>query len=239
MIIAIIIALGGGTAVLADSANPGDFLYPVDQWVEGIQGRFMRSDEARAIWQARLGEERLKEYQALHSIDPANLTEEQAALLEQHRQEATERLQNRLKGIRNAQERLEAKLESATDDTVYQGVENALKRLEEIEARQEARIAEIERGIDFPKINAEAKRKFEEMRREHKAEMEKIREQIREQIDEWVEDLNPYQVPKNPVPEPEPLDDEAVVNDSSDSDNSEAGQNDRFGGFGRVMKDIF
>lgn len=239
MIIAILIALGGGTAALADSANPGDFLYPVDQWVEGIQGRFMRSDEAKAVWQARLGEERLKEYRVLHGINPADMTDKQVALLEQHRQEATERLQNRLKGIRNAQEQLEAKLEVATDDVVYQGVEKALGRLEEIEARQETRIAEIEEGIEFPKLDPEIKRRFEEMRREHQKRMEQIQEQIREHMDEWVEGLDPYAPPINPIPEPQPLVPDEIVSDNGNNTddtvvhtNDEPADDDDGNGFG-------
>ncbi|MEA1909871.1 MAG: hypothetical protein U9M89_02540, partial [Patescibacteria group bacterium] len=40
-IVAGVLALGSGTAVLADNANPGDALYGVDQKMEEFQERFM------------------------------------------------------------------------------------------------------------------------------------------------------------------------------------------------------
>jgi len=245
MIIAVIIALGGGTAALANTANPGDFLYPVDQWVEGVQGRFMRSDEAKAVWQARLGEERLAEFRALHSIDPSDWSEEDKALLEQHRQEATERLENRLQGIRNAQEQLEIKLESATDDATYQGVEKALGRLEEIEARQETRIAEIEDGINFPQLSPETKRRFQEARQEHQRMMQATREQIMKHLREALDSSDSSETERFEKPEPlfPPLiqvpddlmdsnntGDAGESNDGSNGGNSgEKQQNNRFG----------
>jgi len=68
MTILVIIALlvGGGTSVAAQSALPGDVLYPVKVNVnENVQGWFAVSSEAKATWNANRAENRLTEAEKL------------------------------------------------------------------------------------------------------------------------------------------------------------------------------
>jgi tetratricopeptide (TPR) repeat protein len=68
MPIALILALilGGGATFAAESALPGDTLYPVKVEVnENVRGWFAASDEAKAKWESELAERRLEEAEKL------------------------------------------------------------------------------------------------------------------------------------------------------------------------------
>lgn len=66
LIIALILALSGGTSAVAEKALPGDALYPVKISLnEPIVGLFSVSKEAKTTWQERLTERRLQEVDKL------------------------------------------------------------------------------------------------------------------------------------------------------------------------------
>ncbi len=66
LIIALILALSGGTSVVAENALPGDALYPVKISLnEPVVGLFSVSQEAKTAWQERLTERRLQEVDKL------------------------------------------------------------------------------------------------------------------------------------------------------------------------------
>lgn len=66
LIIALIIALSGGTSAVAERAIPGDALYPVKISInEPMAGLFAVSKESKTVWQERLAERRLEEVQKL------------------------------------------------------------------------------------------------------------------------------------------------------------------------------
>src|SRR5688572_1185033 len=50
-----------GTAVMANSAKPGDLLYPMDIWAESVSQRLVRDESAKAKLYASLGDERVTE----------------------------------------------------------------------------------------------------------------------------------------------------------------------------------
>lgn len=76
----LLLTLGGGTSYAAESALPGETLYPVKvRFNEPIAGFFTIGDKANAKWQARLAERRLGEAEYL-VLKGALDTETQAAL---------------------------------------------------------------------------------------------------------------------------------------------------------------
>lgn len=90
--IAIVIAaaLGGGTAVAAQSSLPGDALWNFKTTVnENVQGAFAQGDEAKANWDIEVASNRLTEAQQLASegkLSADNQTEIQANF-DQHAKE--------------------------------------------------------------------------------------------------------------------------------------------------------
>jgi hypothetical protein len=81
LIIALIVALSGGTSVVAEQALPGDALYSVKVSVnEPIAGLFSVSKEAKTTWQEKLVERRLEEAGKLAS--KGNLDEEKRSQIE-------------------------------------------------------------------------------------------------------------------------------------------------------------
>lgn len=68
LIIALILALSGGTSVVAENALPGDALYSVKISLnEPVVGLFAVSKESKATWQEKLAERRLQEVDKLVS----------------------------------------------------------------------------------------------------------------------------------------------------------------------------
>lgn len=68
LIIAIMLALTGGTSVIAENSVPGDALYTVKtSFNEPIAGLFAVGKESNAVWQERIVERRLEEIQKIVS----------------------------------------------------------------------------------------------------------------------------------------------------------------------------
>lgn len=61
------ILIGGGTALAADAAVPGEILYPLDRAIEMLQIRLNNSPQQRVALQLRFAEERVLEAQELAS----------------------------------------------------------------------------------------------------------------------------------------------------------------------------
>ncbi len=96
IIIAILLALGGGTSFAAQNALPGDALYPIKIHVtEQVQGLATLSDESKANWEAMLANRRLQEAEELAAKSKLN-AEARADLeanFETHANKAQERIQ--------------------------------------------------------------------------------------------------------------------------------------------------
>ncbi len=181
ILIAALIAFGGGTAALADSAKPGNFLYPVDQWVERFQERVTWSEEAKAALLTRFSEERLQELQSLLSVDPTQLKEKAQALWEQHREDATEHLAASIERANAVKDRFEEKLEGADEEdaTKFQKV---IDTMDEIIARREQRMEEVE-SKQFPGIGqVPLRQQVRAWLQKNKAEMDEVREQVKEEF---------------------------------------------------------
>lgn len=178
IIIAALIAFGGGTAVLADSAKPGDFLYPVDQWVERFQERVTWTQEAKAGLLARFSEERMAELQGLLAMDPEQMKEKIQARWEQHKEQAMQRLAESIERANTVRERFEEKLQNAGEEQQVQ-YQKVIDTMDEIVARREQKMEQVE-SREFPGVGQLPLRQIIRQRIENnEVQMQEIREQVR------------------------------------------------------------
>ena len=146
IIIAVLLASGAGTAVLADNAKPGDFLYPLDQYMERVQEKASMSESIRARFWARVSNERADELLALRKIDPADLSEEDKEVLEQHQEKAIERLAIGIERVEAIQTKFQEKMEATDNENTKTAFQKVLTNLETVKERREAHIEAIETG---------------------------------------------------------------------------------------------
>lgn len=144
IIMAAIIAIGGGTAVLADYAKPGDALYPMDQWVERMQEKMTFQEKSKAGLYARFSEERAEEMKALYELDPQSFTEKKLAMWEEHKQEALGRLAISIERAELIRNKFESKLGTAENASQAKAFEIVINRIDEIVTRRELKIEDFE-----------------------------------------------------------------------------------------------
>jgi hypothetical protein len=134
LIIGLLIALtaGGGVSVAAESAVPGDTLYPMKVSInEGVRGWVAVSDEAEAKWQTRLSERRLEEAEELAADGELSL--EKRERLENRFQESAERIQ----AIITAMEEQD---DAVTEVMIHSEMEASLRAHEQVLARLAVRL---------------------------------------------------------------------------------------------------
>lgn len=146
VLIAAIIALSGGGAVLADSAKPGDALYPVDQWVERMQERLTFSEKSKAGLFARFSEERAQEMQALLELDPEAFNEKRLEMWEDHKTQALARLAISIEKAELIRDKFESKLAEAENESEAKAFQTVLERIDEIITRRELKVDDIDAG---------------------------------------------------------------------------------------------
>jgi len=144
IILAILIAGGAGTAVLADNAKPGDFLYGLDQAMENMQENWSMSQSNRARFLAGLSEERAQELLALRNVDPTQFTEMAQERWGEHQEDALERLAVSVEKVEAVQVKFQEKLVSAKTDEQEQVFQKIINHLDEVKVRRESRITKIE-----------------------------------------------------------------------------------------------
>ncbi|MFH0905567.1 MAG: DUF5667 domain-containing protein [bacterium] len=182
IIIAVIIALGGGTASLANSAKPGDTLYPIDQLVEQIREKLATGPEARTQLLAQFADERVAELAEIEKVDPAKLTEAAKQRWEEHRQEAIGRVTTSIAKVTANQDKFKERLAAETDAAKKAIWQKIVAHLDEVKAKREARLTELQ-SKTFPGLPLRAlKEELIRAREAHKQELEQIREQVKQ---EW------------------------------------------------------
>ena len=126
MIIALIIALliGGGTSFAAESALPGDILYPIKVSInEEVRSAVTISDEAQAQWDARRAERRLEEAEKLAA---------QGRLNAQTRADIESRFETFAQAFQKRVEKIEAKQKTNAAFELHSNFEASLKAHEKI-----------------------------------------------------------------------------------------------------------
>lgn len=185
IILAILIAGGAGTAVLADNAKPGDVLYGLDVAMEEMQENWSMSQSKRANFLARLSEERAEELLALRNIDPTQFNERAQERWENHQEKAVEGLAVSIEKVEAVQVKFQGKLTSAETDEQEQVFQKVIDHLDEVKIRRENRITEIEERT-FPGFKGIMIR--EKIRNQETVSQE-IRQQIRTMIQEEFGDV--------------------------------------------------
>ena len=185
IIIAAIVALGGGTAALADSAKPGDALYSVDQFVEQLRERFTTRLDVRTQLLAQFADERVSELAAIEGTDPSQLSEAAQQLWQEHRQEAIERVTASIAKVEANQTKFQEWLAEEADSNQQAIWQKVITQLDEVKARREARLAELQ-AKTFPgtPLRNSLREEFKQAREEHKEALEQIREEAKQDWEE-------------------------------------------------------
>ncbi len=101
LLIAAILAMGGGTAVAAENALPGDLLYPLKLRVnEEVREVLSVKPEAKVAWETRRAERRLEEVEKL--VEQGRLTTSTSAVLAEKFAEFANRAEERLTALKNS-----------------------------------------------------------------------------------------------------------------------------------------
>ena len=153
IILAVLVAGGVGTAALADTAKPGDLLYPIDQFVERVQEKMPMSQGNRAIFWGKLSSERSEELLRLREIDPSTLTEGAKARWEQHQENAVERLAAHIERTDAIKAKFQEKIEATDNEAEITAFQRVITNLESAEARRTENIERIEKG-ELPEIGS-------------------------------------------------------------------------------------
>ena len=151
-IIAGVMAFGGSTAVLADSANPGDPLFTVDQKMEQFQERFMLwNDNIKLRFHARISNERLVELKELQKVSPEELPIKAKELWEKHQVEAVERLERHVEKVHELQVHFEERLDEAESEVVKERIQRKIDRVNIIEEKRTENLSKLSEK-EFPGV---------------------------------------------------------------------------------------
>jgi len=183
IIIAAVLALGSGTAALANTATPGDSLYPVDQWMERIQERLTSNTDGKARLMARFSEERLAELAKIRQTDPAQQEATLKARWEERHQEAINRVSESIAKVNEIQARFEEKIKATTDEAQKAVFQKVINHLEEVEARRTERLETVE-SKPYSGAGAPIRQRIQQWTQENQQEMEQIRNEIRNEFGE-------------------------------------------------------
>jgi len=184
VVLAVLLALGGGTATLADTAKPGDALYPMDQWMERIQQQLTADPNVKATLYARMADERIEELAELQSIDPSQLSSPPTQTAWQmHQQEAVEHLSRSIEQISAVQDAFRKKLAAATNPAEKAAFQRVLDALEAVQTRRENRLNAMP-PHPLPDLPiSDLRQQIRQMRKEHQAEMQEIHQNMMQEFD--------------------------------------------------------
>ncbi|MEZ4210392.1 MAG: DUF5667 domain-containing protein [Patescibacteria group bacterium] len=130
--LATILVITSSTAVMADSAKPGDLLYPVDTVTENITKSLLRDESARAKFHASLAEERVSEFRALEAIDTSDWNDSRKERILYFRNLAQERAAVGLERLNQVQEVVLEKYDATNDSARKDAYLKLSKNLQQV-----------------------------------------------------------------------------------------------------------
>jgi len=146
IILAVLIIGGTSTAVLADSAKPGDALYPVDQVMEAIQNRMSKRQTTRANFLAKISNERAQELLQLKNINPTQLDAKLKARLERLQAAAIDRLAVSIERVEAVKVKFQEKLTLAENGAQAEAYRKVISNLEAVAAKRQVKLEAIQAG---------------------------------------------------------------------------------------------
>jgi hypothetical protein len=133
LLIAAILAMGGGTAVAAENTVPGDLLYPVKTQInEEVRSALALGDQAKAAWDNQRAERRLQEVEKLAGEN--KLTTSTSAMLADKFKEFSDKASARLEKLQQ-----NGKLSEEQAQQLKENFEVAVKAHDEVLSRLEER----------------------------------------------------------------------------------------------------
>lgn len=115
MSLAVVLAIGSGMAAFANTAKPGDFLYPLDRLMEQVEVKLVRNPEVKAQVYASFNTERTAELEILAQASAVEQRPERKARLDQAKAAAELNLERSLTQVVQVEEIFKAKLEAAAE----------------------------------------------------------------------------------------------------------------------------
>ncbi len=146
IVLAVLIIGGTSTAVLADSAKPGDALYPVDQVMESIQNRMSKKQTTRANFLAKISNERAQELLQLKNINPTQLDAKLKARLERLQTAAIDRLAVSIEKVEAVKVKFQEKLTLAENEAQAEAYRKVISNLEAVAAKRQVKLEAIQAG---------------------------------------------------------------------------------------------
>ncbi|MFZ2189600.1 MAG: DUF5667 domain-containing protein [Candidatus Magasanikiibacteriota bacterium] len=138
LLIAAILAMGGGTAVAAENTLPGDWLYPVKVSInEEVREALSISPEAKVAWENRRAERRLEEVEKLSS--EGKLTTSTSAMLANKFEEFSKKADERLQKLQDAGKLTEEQVQNlkANFEVAVKAHDEVLSRIRDREEDRE------------------------------------------------------------------------------------------------------
>lgn len=176
----LLIVASSGTAVLADSAKPGQPLYAVDLFAETLQQRLVRDEIAKAKLYAAISEERVAERDEIEAIDPATLDENKRIRWEYSRTMAIQGAANSLERLKQVQEVVLERYEQAENPQQKDAYLKLSKSLQQVIDRKAKRAQTLE---EILKETADANKDEDDLSYDlEESERAKIRAQIRKEF---------------------------------------------------------
>lgn len=138
LIVAILLAFGGGTAAAAENTLPGDLLYPIKVKVnEEVRAALAVTSEAKVAWDARRAERRLEEVEKL--AEGGQLTTSTSQMLAGKFKEFSDKADARLEKLQTS-----GKLSEEQAQKLKENFEVAIKAHNEVLSRLQEK--ELEKG---------------------------------------------------------------------------------------------
>lgn len=187
----VVLIFSSGTAVLADSAKPGDVLYPVDIWVESLSENLVRDDSAKAKLFASIGDERVSELEALSKIDISKLSAPNRQRLEKARQQALENTTDSLVALNTVEEIVQKLYDESDNEETRDSMLRLNKHLQQVEDRRLERLKKLSEWEKWDDHKQEGDRS----RNDNKA-----RDRVRKIFKQAFEDSTPEEEDFSPNP---------------------------------------
>ncbi|OGM99781.1 MAG: hypothetical protein A3B91_02210 [Candidatus Yanofskybacteria bacterium RIFCSPHIGHO2_02_FULL_41_29] len=158
VLLIISVLVGGGVAVGAERALPGDILYPIKVDVtEEVRGWMSVSEEAKADWELRRVQRRLEEAEEMAS--EGSLDADAGARIEANFDDHAQRVMARVEKFKNKENFNAAASVSLNFETALKAHEKILSRLAETRGDVEVQVKPIR-----ARIKSEVRRSVEERR---------------------------------------------------------------------------